>query len=74
MVDKTLKPIVDQYGLVRKNGFGATWLIQNDVWEDEELRGVIKHFDGKQEVGVFLEVSKKLAEKSRVYYQTGVEW
>jgi hypothetical protein len=73
-VDKTLKPIVDQYGLVRKNGFGATWLIQNDVWEDEELRGVIKHFDGKQEVGVFLEVSKKLAEKSRVYYPTGVEW
>lgn len=72
--DKTLKPIVDQYGLVKKNSFGATWLVQSDVWQDGELKGVIKHFDEKQELGVFLEISKKLAEKARVYYPTEVEW
>jgi|GEM_PF-5085140 len=72
--DKSLAPIAAQYGAIKNNGLMATWLLQNDVLVDKELVNKIKSFDENQELGIFIEVSKDLAYKSRVYYPTETEW
>jgi len=72
--DRSLKPLRDQYELVRKYDFPATWLFQYDALTDKELVGEVKKFDSGQERGVFLEVSKSLAEGARVVYPYGVSW
>jgi hypothetical protein len=72
--DKSLKPIEDQYGAINNLGLKATWLIQNDVLDDQELINKIKNFDQKQELGVFLEISKNLADKSRIYFDEQRPW
>lgn len=72
--DKSLKPIDDQYKVINNLGLKATWLIQDDVIRDKELVAEIKQFNPNQELGVFLEVSKDLAYKARVYYPTEIEW
>lgn len=73
-LDKSLKPILDQYNLINGNGFTATWLLQYDVFSDQELLGEIKKFDNKQEKGIFLEVSKSLANDARVIYSYNKPW
>lgn len=73
-IDKSTKPIDDQYGIVRKNELKATWLLQHDVLEDEEIIKKVKGWDKDQEIGVFLEISKKLAYKSRVYFDEQKPW
>jgi len=72
--DKSLKPIQDQYKLVKENGLAATWLVQYEVLSDQELIKEIKNFDQRQEVGVFLEVSKIFGDDSRVIYPYDAEW
>lgn len=72
--DKTLKPIVDQYGLLRKNNLAATWLMAYGVLGDGELIQRIKSFDDRQEVGVFLEINKDLADTARVIYPVNKPW
>lgn len=72
--DKSLKPIEDQYQAIDNLELKATWLIQNDVFEDKELIEKIKKFNDKQELGIFLEISKDLALKSRVYFDEQRPW
>ncbi|MFA6361354.1 MAG: hypothetical protein WCX33_00925 [Candidatus Shapirobacteria bacterium] len=72
--NKTLEPINIQYNVINKLSLKATWLIQNDVVYDQELISKIKNFNQDQELGIFLEVSKDLAQKARVYYPTETEW
>jgi hypothetical protein len=72
--EKSLTPLETQYKLVSDRELAATWLIQDDVNSDKELVDEIKTFNKKQEIGIFLEVSKKLTEKARVYYPTGTAW
>lgn len=72
--DKSLAPIETQYGAVYKFNLSATWLIQNDVLQDRELVDKVKNFDEKQELGLFLEVSKDLAYRSRVYFDEQRPW
>lgn len=72
--DKSLKPIVSQYQSIKKFDLRATWLIQNDVLVDKELINTLKNFEGNQEMGIFLEVSKKLAYQSRVYFNEHKSW
>ncbi len=72
--DKSLKPIEKQYEIINNNEVKATWLLQDDVLDDEELIDKIKGFNEKQEVGVFLEISKNLALKSRVYFDEQRPW
>lgn len=72
--DKGLKPMEDQYGAINNLGLKATWLIQNDALNDQELINKIKNFDQNQELGLFLEVSKDLAYKSRVYFEEQRPW
>ena len=73
-VDKTLKPIDDQYQVINNLKLKATWLIQNDVFDDQELTKKIKEFNQDQELGLFLEVSPALTKKARVYYPTQTVW
>ena len=72
--DKSLVPINDQYETINKFKLKATWLIQADVIEDQELIKKIKEFNQDQELGLFLEVSQNLTKKARVYYPTETEW
>lgn len=70
----SLKPIRDQYQIVKETGMAATWLLQYDVLADEELKKEIKNFNEKQELGLFLEVSPRLAQAARVVYPVNTEW
>lgn len=72
--DKTLKPLNDQYQVINKLALKATWLVQDDVFDDQELIKKIKEFNQDQELGLFLEISSSLAQKARVYYPTQIEW
>lgn len=73
-IDKTLKPIQDQYQDLMKYDFPATWLLQYDAISDTEVAEYTKKFDKNQEIGIFLEVSPKLAEKARVIYPHATSW
>ena len=72
--DKSLKPIIDQYSASSKYGFPVTWLLQYDALTDNELVGEINGFKIGGEKGVFLEVSKNLADDSNVVYTSGLKW
>lgn len=73
-IDKSLKPLHDQYGTILEKEFPATWLLQHDVLEDKELINQIKKFDKNQELGILLEVSPNLTVSSRVIYPHDVAW
>lgn len=72
--DTTLKPLNDQYQTINNLKLKATWLIQNDVTQDQDLIKRIKEFNSDQEFGLFLEISPNLAQKARVYYPTQTTW
>jgi len=73
-IDQTLKPIDDQYQTINTLKLKATWLIQNDVVNDQDLVKKIKEFNQDQELGLFLEISPNLAQKARIYYPTQTVW
>ena len=73
-LDKSLKPLDDQYQAIKSYGFSASWLLQYDTLIDNELIVEIKKFDNRQELGVFLEISPSLAQDSRVIYPHEVAW
>lgn len=72
--NQTLKPLDDQYQIINNLNLKATWLIQDDVINDQELIKKIKEFNQDQELGLFLEVSQNLTKKARVYYPTQTVW
>lgn len=72
--NKSVAPLLDQYSLVKEKDFPATWLMQYDAFKDGELLAEIAKFDSKQEMGLFLEVSKDLAQDSRVTYPPLFDW
>lgn len=73
-VDKTINPLINQYNLIKQNNFPATWLLQYDILEDQQLLSEIKQFNFAQEIGIFLEVSPVFAEQARVVYSRDVSW
>ena len=73
-LDKTLKPLKDQYDLAKKYKVPVTWLLQYDTLADKELVDKIKQFDKDHELGIFLEVSSKYAYEARVIYPYLAEW
>ncbi|KKQ67186.1 MAG: hypothetical protein US86_C0001G0113 [Candidatus Daviesbacteria bacterium GW2011_GWA2_38_24] len=73
-IDSSLKPIDSQYEATLKNNLKATWLVQYDVLEDEELKNRLKEFNDGQEIGVFLEVSELQSNKSKVIYPPFTPW
>jgi hypothetical protein len=72
--DKSLNPLIDQYSAISQKGMPATWLFQYDALTDSELIQEVKRFSPNQEMGVFLEVSRPLAEKAKVPYLETVRW
>lgn len=72
--DKSLQPLVKQYQTVSALKVQATWLVQDDVLSDSGVVDAVKKFNTGQEVGLFLEISKPLTDKARVYYATETEW
>jgi hypothetical protein len=72
--DQSLKPLDDQYQIINQLQLKSTWLIQDDVLNDSDLITKIKEFNSNQELGLFLEISPQLANKSKVYYPSQTEW
>ncbi len=72
--DKNLIHLRNQYNIIRSHNFPATWLLQYDTLNDSELIREIRNFDSIQEIGVFLEVSKSLADNARVIYAHDKPW
>ncbi|MBI4039798.1 hypothetical protein HY389_00385 [Candidatus Daviesbacteria bacterium] len=72
--DGSLKPIEDQYGLISTKNLPASWLLQYDTLADAQLLSKIKSFDNRQEEGVLLEVSQKMADDARIVYPVNTPW
>jgi len=72
--DKSLVPLMNQYSLIKERGFSATWLLQYDSLEDQQLINEIKNFNSQQELGIFLEISEDLAHAARVTYPPLFDW
>ena len=72
--DKSVEPLKQQYNLILANNFDATWLLQYDVLIDVELVQEVKNFNSTQELGVFLEISKKLGDQAKVVYPYDAAW
>lgn len=73
-IDKSIDPIAKQYSKIRQYNLSATWLLQDDAIQDQELISFINKFESNQEKGVFLEVSKGLADKARVIYPYDIDY
>lgn len=73
-LDKSLKPIIEQYNASAKYGFPVTWLLQYDALTDNELIDTVKNFEVGGEKGVFLEVSKSLADEAGVVFDSKTKW
>lgn len=68
------KSISTQYGVVKDYGLSATWLLTFDVMNNSELVKIFKDMDDNQELGLFMEVTPMLADKSGVLYPSGSSW
>lgn len=73
-LDRSLKPLQDQYNALNEYHFPATWLLQYDALKDRQILSQLKQFDGSQEFGVFLEISSNLATQARVIYPYNAAW
>lgn len=61
-----------EYDVILSYKLPATWLLTYDVLNDATSINIIKGFDKKQELGLFMEVSPDLAKKANVvFHQTG---
>ncbi len=73
-LDKSLKPIIEQYNASAAFSFPATWLMQYDALNDRELIDTVKNFEVGGEKGVFLEISESLADEAGVVYDSETKW
>lgn len=72
--DHSLRPFLAQYSIIKKFNFPATWLLQYDALEDLPLIFEFKKIDSRHEKGVFLEISKTLADRAGVIYPINTPW
>lgn len=63
-----------EYTEILSQNLPATWLLTYDVLENESMVSFLEKVDTKQELGVFLEVSPKLAKVSGVDYNNTGDW
>ena len=71
---RPLESLRAEYTEISTQNLPATWLVTYDVLEDPSLVAFFKKMDAKQELGVFLEVSPKLAKVSGVDYNNTGDW
>lgn len=62
--------VLKQIDLIKNYKLPATWLLQYDLLDDDKL-SLFKNLASNQEIGVFLEVSEKLATDAYVPYLLG---
>lgn len=67
--NQDINSLINQTGIIQKNGLPSSWLIAYDNLFDREITDVIKSLNQDQEIGAFLEVSEKLATDSKVSYK-----
>ena len=72
--DKSVSPLINQYSLVSKYSYPATWLLQYDALTDPEVLSEIRGFSPNQEFGLLLEISPDLAKDARVIYPAFTAW
>ncbi len=63
-----------QYQPIATRGLAATWLVQYDVLDDKDLMEAVLNFDDNQELGLFVEMSEKLAKEAEVFYTVNRPW
>lgn len=66
--------IKTQYKVVSERNLPATWLLTYDSIIDEKVLSIVKNFGEDQEIGIFLEVTPKLAEMAQVNYNDTGSW
>lgn len=63
-----------QYEAIKENDLSATWLLTFDSLENEEVMSVVKQMNEKQEIGLYLEITKNFTEKAGVEYRDTGFW
>lgn len=63
-----------QYSEVAKRNLPATWLLTYDAISDDNLSNLAKKMDQSQELGLFLEITLRLASDSGVIYSKTDSW
>lgn len=63
-----------QYQEIKKRNLSASWLLTYDALLDEGIKDSLSLMDQNQELGIFLEVSPKLASESGVVYNQADSW
>ena len=63
-----------QYFEIRSRKLPATWLLTYDVVSNNDVVNVIRDFNSDQEIGIFLEVTPKLASDVDVVYRNLGSW
>lgn len=66
--------IYSEYMEVKNRNLPATWLLTYDVLNNKDSVGVIRSFDKKQELGIFMEVSSRSADIAGVKYNKTDSW
>jgi hypothetical protein len=59
-----LEPVIEQSRLIKKHGLPATWLLQYDALINDNFTSVLKRLDGRQEIGIWLEMVQPLVERA----------
>lgn len=63
-----------EYRVISRNNLPATWLLTFDIISNGSSAQVLKKFNNKQELGIFLEVTPKFAEAAGVEYHNAGFW
>ena len=64
----------NQYELIKKNNFPATWLIRYDGLVNPEVQEFLKTLDPSQDVGIFMEITPTLTSAAGVKYNDTGNW
>lgn len=68
-VNQDIKSLDDQVNIIAQKKLPAAWLIAYDNLFDKEIVDILSSLNSDQEIGLFLEVSQKLATDARVSYK-----
>lgn len=68
-VNQDIKSLDDQVNMIAQKKLTAAWLIAYDNLFDKEIVDILSSLNSDQEIGLFLEVSQKLATDARVSYK-----
>lgn len=63
-----------EYEVISANKLSATWLVRFDALQNSEATGFLKSLDGRQETGLFFEVTPSFAQASGVTYNQSQNW